>query len=107
MPVVAEPTKSAKAPTDVKPQGRLGVAVRELTPDEQRRAGVEAGLLVENAGGAAAKAGVRAGDIILSVNNAPVKDIDQLRGLITKAGKSVALLLQRNDSKIFVPVELG
>jgi serine protease Do len=102
-----QPDKLATASTDGKPQGRLGVAVRELTPDEQRRTGVDAGVLVENAGGAAAKAGVRAGDIILSVNNAPVKDIEQLRGLITKAGKSVALLLQRNDNKIFVPVELG
>jgi serine protease Do len=102
-----QPAKSAKAPTDGKPQGRLGVAVRELTPDEQRRTGLDAGVLVENAGGAAAKAGVRAGDIILSVNTAPVKDVDQLRGLIMKAGKSVALLLQRNDNKIFVPVELG
>ena len=102
-----QPAKSAQAPADGKPQGRLGVAVRELTPDEQRRTGVDAGVLVENAGGAAAKAGVRSGDIILSVNNAPVKDVGQLRGLITKAGKSVALLLQRNDNKIFVPVELG
>ncbi len=100
-------TKTAKATTDGKPQGRLGVAVRELTPDEQRRAGVDAGVLVENAGGAAARAGVRPGDIILSVNNAPVKDIEQLRGLITKAGKSVALLMQRDNNKIFVPVELG
>jgi serine protease Do len=99
--------KTAKAPTDGKTQGRLGVAVRELTPDEQRRAGVDAGVLVENAGGAAAKAGVRPGDIILSVNNAPVKDVEQLRGLITKAGKSVALLMQRDNNKIFVPVELG
>jgi serine protease Do len=41
------------------------------------------------------------------VNSAPVKDVEQLRGLITNAGKSVALLLQRNEAKIFVPVELG
>ncbi len=102
-----QPSKTAKAPTDGKPQGRLGVAVRGLTPDEQRRAGVDAGVLVESAGGAAAKAGVRPGDIILTVNSAPVKDVEQLRGLITNAGKSVALLVQRNEAKIFVPVELG
>jgi serine protease Do len=81
--------------------------VRELTPAEQKRAGVDAGVRVEHAEGAAARAGVRPGDIILSVNNAPVKDTAQLRGLITKAGKSVALLLQRGDARIFVPVELG
>jgi serine protease Do len=102
-----QPAGTARISANGKPQGRLGVAVRGLTPDEQKRAGVDAGVLVENAGGAAAKAGVRPGDIIVSVNNAPVKDVEQLRDLITKAGKSVALLLQRNDAKIFVPVELG
>ena len=101
-----QPVETAST-ADGKSQGRLGVAVRELTPDEQKRAGVDAGVLVENAGGAAAKAGVRPGDIIVSVNNAPVKDVEQLRGLITTAGKSVALLLQRENAKIFVPVELG
>jgi serine protease Do len=100
-------TKSAKAPAAGKPQGRLGVAVRGLTPDEQKRAGVDAGVMVENAGGAAARAGVRPGDIILSVNNAPVKDVEQLRSLITRSGRTAALLLLRDDARIFVPVELG
>ena len=102
-----QPTKMARTPADGNPQGRLGVAVRGLTPDELKRAGVTTGVLVENAGGAAAKAGVQPGDIILAVNNASVKDVEQLRGLIMKAGKTVALLLQRDDAKIFVPVELG
>jgi len=100
-------TKSARAPGAGTPQGRLGVAVRGLTPEERKQAGVEAGVLVENAGGAAAKAGVRPGDIILSVNNAPVKDVEQLRDRIAKAGKTAALLLQRDEARIFVPVELG
>jgi len=81
--------------------------VRGLTPEEQKQTGLDAGVLVENAGGAAARAGVRPGDIILSVNNAPVRNVEQLRGLITKAGKTAALLLQRDDARIFVPVELG
>ncbi len=104
-----KPAKAAMtpAPADATQQGRLGVAVRALTPDEQKRAGVSAGVLVENAGGAAARAGVRPGDIILSVNNAPVTDVEQLRDQIAKSRKSVALLLQRNEAKIFVPVELG
>jgi serine protease Do len=99
--------KSARASDAGKPQGRLGVAVRGLTPEEQRRAGIDAGVLVENAGGAAAKAGVRPGDIILSVNNTRVKDVEQLREMIAKSGKNAALLVQRDDARIFVPVELG
>ena len=88
-------------------QGRLGVAVRSLTAEERQQAGVNGGVVVENASGAAAGAGIQRGDVILSVNNTPVKTGEQLRELIQKAGKRVALLVQREDAKIYVPIELG
>jgi serine protease Do len=88
-------------------QGRLGLAVRPLTPDERQQAGVSSGLLVEQVGGPAADAGIQQGDIVLAVNGTPVKTIAQLRSIIAKAGKHVALLIQRGDSKLFVPVDLG
>ncbi|HVC12279.1 MAG TPA: DegQ family serine endoprotease [Burkholderiales bacterium] len=88
-------------------QGRLGLAVRPLTPDEKQQAEVTAGLLVEQVSGPAADAGIQQGDIILAVNGTPVKSIAQLREIIAKAGKHVALLIQRDDAKIFVPVDLG
>ncbi len=87
--------------------GRLGLAVRPLTPGERRQADIKAGLVVENATGAAARAGIRAGDVVLSVNGEPVSSVEQLRKLIGKANKRVALLIQREDAKIFVPVDLG
>jgi serine protease Do len=97
------------AATDTQPadKGRLGVAVRPLTPEERRQADVKGGLLVEQAGGAAGRAGIRPGDIILSVNGQPIADIDQLRGIIAKSGKKAAILIERGDSRIFVPVDLG
>jgi serine protease Do len=85
----------------------LGVAVRPLTPDEKRRAEVSSGLLVEQAGGSAARAGIRQGDIILSVNGLPIDSVDQLRAVIAKAGKKAAILVERGDSRVFVPVDLG
>jgi len=88
-------------------QGRLGVAVRELNPDERKEAGINGGVVVENVGGAAAKAGLQPGDIILALNNTPVKDAQQLRGMVAKSGKHVALLVQRDDAKIYIPVDLG
>jgi serine protease Do len=87
--------------------GRLGLAVRPLTKDEREQAQIDSGLLVENASGPAAQAGIEQGDVILSVNGTPVKSVAQLRALIAKSGKHVALLVQRQDAKIFVPVELG
>ena len=57
--------------------------------------------------GAAAKAGVRPGDVIVSVNSVPVKSPEQLRELIGKSSKSVALLVQREDARSFIPVTIG
>ena len=65
------------------------------------------GVVVEDVAGAAAKAGVRSGDVIVSVNNTPVKSVEQLKELIAKSGKTVALLVQRDDARIFIPVTLG
>lgn len=87
--------------------GRLGVAVRPLNKDEKEESGMSGGLIVESVTGPAAKAGIQPGDVILSLNDTPVKSPGQLQRLVSKADKHVALLVQRNDAKIFVPVDLG
>jgi serine protease Do len=88
-------------------QGRLGVAVRPLTPEEKSNDSVDHGLLVEQAGGAAENAGIQPGDVILAVNGRPVGSAEQLKQMIAQAGNSIALLIQRDDAQIFVPVDLG
>ena len=88
-------------------QGRLGLALRPLQPDEQQRSGIASGLLIQQASGQAALAGVQSGDVLLSINGTPVKSIEQVRAAVGKTDKSVALLIQRGESKIFVPVNLG
>ncbi len=91
-------------------QGKLGVAVRPLKPEEARQLGSIApgnGLVVEQASGPAAEAGIQPGDVILSFNGQPVQSPDQLKGLLSKAGKSAAILVQRGNTRIFVPIELG
>ena len=87
--------------------GRLGVAVRPLTDEERQQAGVQGGLLVQEASGAAADAGIQPGDIILRVNNTPVHSARELSSLVSKAGERIALLVQHGDARIFVPVDLG
>ena len=88
-------------------QGRLGLSVRPLSPDERRQAGVPGGLVVEDAEGHAAEAGIQAGDVVLSVDGTTVQSVAQLRQLIQDHGKQVALLIQRGDVRLFVPVTLG
>jgi len=87
---------------------KLGLAVRPLTQQEKRQAETDGDLLVEQVDGPAAGAGVQPGDIILGVNGAKVKSIDELRAAAKKRnGKVVALLIERDNAQIFVPVRVG
>jgi serine protease Do len=86
---------------------KLGVAVRPLTEEERGQIASDGGLLVEQADGPAARAGVQAGDVILAFNNQPVKSVDQLKRLVDKSRGAVALLIQREGNKIYVPVRLS
>jgi serine protease Do len=100
-------TKVADNGGQASEQGRLGVAVRPLTPQERSGTSLSHGLLVQQSSGPAASAGIQPGDVILAVNGRPVTSIEQLRDVIAKSGNSVALLIQRNNAQIFVPVDLG
>ena len=102
----AKGTKVASADVAGHDHGRLGVVVRPLNPDEQKQAGV-GGVIVEDASGPAASAGIQTGDMILSLNGTPVSTPAQLKQLTAKAGKHVALLVQRDNARIFVPLDLG
>jgi serine protease Do len=86
---------------------RLGLALRPLTPEERRQVGVSGGLVVEDAQGRAAEAGIQPGDLVLSVDGTPVQNIAQLRELVQKHDKQIALLIQRGEDRLFVPLTLG
>jgi serine protease Do len=85
----------------------LGLQVRPLKPTEEQQADVRHGLLVENVSGPAAQAGVQSGDILLAVDGKPVDNVAQVRSILKSSGKTVALLIQRGNNRIFVPVEMG
>jgi serine protease Do len=87
--------------------GRLGLAVRPLSPDERKQLDGVQGLLVQQASGPAARAGIRQGDVITAVNGSPVKSVDDLRRATEKAKGTVALLVKRGEASIFVPIEIG
>jgi len=103
----ADDETTAQAGGEEMSNDSLGLAVRPLTPEERREASVASGLVVEEVSGDAARAGIQAGDIVLALNGTPVKSVDELRALIGKSKKNVALLVQRGDATLFVPVQIG
>ncbi|HEV2702447.1 MAG TPA: Do family serine endopeptidase [Steroidobacteraceae bacterium] len=86
---------------------RLGLTVRALGADEKQQAQTDGTLVVESVAGPAAAAGVQAGDIILGVNGKAVHSTAELQAAAKTAGKTVALLIQRQDQQIFVPLRLN
>ncbi|MBS1208369.1 MAG: peptidase [Proteobacteria bacterium] len=89
------------------PGGKLGLVVRQLNAREAQRLGISSGLVVEQANGAAGKAGIRQGDVILAVSNKKVTNAEQLRKAVEAAGKNVPLLIQRGDVQQYVVVRIN
>ena len=83
---------------------KLGVTVRPLNDEEKAKAETE-GLLVTESTGAARKAGIREGDIIVNVNGVKIKKTDALARVLEK-NKNLRVLVQRRDGRIFIPVRL-
>ena len=83
---------------------KLGVTVRPLNDEEKVKAETE-GLLVTESTGAARKAGIREGDIIVNVNGVKIKKTDDLARVLDK-NKNLRVLVQRRDGRIFIPVRL-
>lgn len=100
-------TMASAESTDAAPKGRLGLAVRPLTQEERQDGGINGGLIVQQSGGPAARAGIQPGDIIISVNGKPVKSADDVKRMVTEDKKNVAILIRRGGQNIFVPVPLG
>jgi serine protease Do len=101
-----EPAQTAKNESD-DDGGKLGLAVRALEPDEQHQLHTRGRLVVEDATGPALAAGVQSGDVLLGVNGASVSTVAELKREVARAGHSVALLIQREDAQIYVPVDVG
>ncbi len=95
---------------DVTLEGRLKLGVTDL--DERQREEWDIpknGVLVNKIeGGPALTAGIREGDVIMMINNKPVKDAKHFRQLAEAlpAGKPVAVLVQRQDGPIFLAIKL-
>jgi serine protease Do len=102
-----------RQPAGKKPAGetlaKLGLSVVELTSEQKSELSIANGVLVENAEGAAAKAGIRRGDVIQAVNNQEVKSVEELNRLLSPVDRSrtVAVLIKRGEGSVYVPLKLA
>ena len=82
----------------------LGMAVSDLTDAQRRELKIKGGVKVDSADGAAARAGVREGDVILALDNTEITGARQFEGLVAKTDKArpLTLLVRRGESANFL-----
>jgi serine protease Do len=91
--------KRAAAEPEAAEGGRLGLALA-AKPDGS-------GLVVQGVSGPAQRAGIQRGDVLLAVNGRAVQSIEQVQKTLDGKPGSVALLIERDGDRIFVPVKIG
>jgi serine protease Do len=108
-----EPDRARRtAEAETKPQATtttLGIGVSDLSEAQKRELKLKNGVRVEVADGAAARAGVREGDVILSVDNTEITSAKQFESVASKIDKSraVTALVRRGDTVNFVIIRPG
>ncbi|CDX21612.1 serine endoprotease, periplasmic [Mesorhizobium sp. ORS 3324] len=94
-------------------RGRIGVAVQDLTPDlgDALKLLDSSGAVVRSVedGSPAARAGLQAGDVIVSVDNHPISSSADLRNRIglTPVGSDVAVEYLRNGARKSVTIHIA
>ena len=81
------------------------MTLSEPTAQQRDQLKISGGVLVEDAQGAAARAGIRRGDIILAVNNQEVKSLEQFGQMMAQfeKGRVVAFLVRRGANALYIP----
>ena len=104
--VVAQ--EKSQASSDVTDQPVLGLSVRDLTDDERKKLQLpKMGVLVVTTQGSVAQAGIRAGDVILRVDNVDISSVKQFDSLekIIHGKKVIPILVQRGNTTQYIPVQ--
>jgi serine protease Do len=77
----------------------LGLGVTDLSAEQKRELKQSGGVLVEKVDGPAARAGLRPGDIVLSVANVQISGVKEFEAVLAKLDKSrpVSVLVRRGE----------
>src|SRR5690606_38383550 len=97
----AEQTAAAKPkePARKAAASMLGLTVTDLTDEQKKALNVRGGVLVESAVDAAARAGLREGDVILALSNVQVTSVREFEALLARLDKNrpINVLFRRGE----------
>ena len=81
------------------PKTAVGLAVSDLTEPQKRELKLRGGVRVETVEGIAARAGLREGDVIVTLDNTEVSDAKQFNSLVAKAdkAKAISVMVRRGE----------
>ena len=84
----------------------FGLTLADLAEAQRKELRIKGGVRIEEADGAAARAGLREGDIILSIDNTEVSSAKQAQALLGKLEKAkvVTMVVRRGDTSNIVLV---
>ncbi len=103
-------TRMATGESHNKSIERLGIRVSDLTDEQLKELpNVNHGVLVQQVKpGPARDAGIQRGDVILQIQNKDIKNVVRLKKIVNhlRSGKSVAVLVQRRGSPVFLAIKL-
>jgi serine protease Do len=106
-----EKTVAQKSPESRKGSGAapLGLVVSELSDAQKQQLRVRGGVRIESATDAAARAGLREGDVVLAIANTEVLGLRDFEAAMARVDKSrpVSLLIRRDDVAQYVLVRPG
>ncbi|MGZ3182307.1 MAG: DegQ family serine endoprotease [Telluria sp.] len=96
-----------KKPTPEQAPNALGLHVSDLTEAQRKELRIDGGVLVDASEGAAARAGVEPGDLILQLNNTAVTDAKQFNTLVAKLDpkRQVVVLVRREDATQYLVIK--
>ena len=111
--IEAEKTAAKPGPAEVKPKAAagqaLGLSVSELTEAQKKELRVKGGVSVDAAAEAAARAGLRQGDVILAIGNVEVASVKEFEAVVAKLdkGKAINVLFRRGEWTQYALIKPG